>query len=196
MPKDVKIHFIGHSIGSYIILQLLEVPSIKERVVKSYLLFPTIEYMAETPNGKLLVNFVKHILKLVLFLAWIFMILPTFIQNILLYIYSAIRNVEDKHKETIRNIVNPDVLDKVFFMAFDEMDLVRERNQNSIVENVKKIKFYYGATDGWTPIKYYEKLKKDVPDVEAELCVRNFNHAFVLGMSVPVGQMVSNWILE
>lgn len=152
--------------------------------------------MAETTNGKLLVNYVRPILKLVFFLAWIFMMLPTFLQNFMLLAYSYIRDVDVKHKETIHDIVNPDILKKVFFMAYEEMDLVRERNRRIIEENIKRIRFYYGATDGWAPVKYYENLKRDIPDVDAELCVRNFNHAFVLRMSVPVAQMVSNWIIE
>ncbi|KAG5866152.1 hypothetical protein JTB14_017002 [Gonioctena quinquepunctata] len=47
IPKNARIHLIGHSIGSYIILELLEHPSIKDKVADVYLLFPTIEEMVQ-----------------------------------------------------------------------------------------------------------------------------------------------------
>lgn len=196
VPKDARIHLIGHSIGCHAILKLLEIPSIKKRVVKNYLLFPTIEHMATTSNGTLLVKYVKHILKLVYLLAWIFTLFPEFFQNILLRIYAMIRNVDKKQINTIRHFINPATLEKVFFMAYDEMDLVKERNKISIISNIKTIKFYYGATDGWVPVEYYAKLKQEIPKVNAELCTRDFKHAFVLASSVPVGNMVSNWFQE
>lgn len=61
VPKDAKLHLVGHSIGSWCILQLLKDQEIAKQVVRCYLLFPTIERMAETPNGKFLTNFVSLI---------------------------------------------------------------------------------------------------------------------------------------
>ncbi|EGW08216.1 UPF0554 protein C2orf43-like [Cricetulus griseus] len=51
VPKDVKLILIGHSIGSYIALRLMKhVPELP--VIHTFLLFPTIERMSETPNGR------------------------------------------------------------------------------------------------------------------------------------------------
>lgn len=51
IPEDARLHLIGHSIGSWIILNILKDESITKRVTKCYLLFPTIEHMATTKNG-------------------------------------------------------------------------------------------------------------------------------------------------
>ena len=49
-PNKTSLYLVGHSIGCHVILKMLKhvVPS---RVKKIFLLFPTIEKMAITPNG-------------------------------------------------------------------------------------------------------------------------------------------------
>lgn len=51
IPEDAQLYLIGHSIGAWCVLNLLRDDEINKRVKKCYLLFPTIEYMAETRNG-------------------------------------------------------------------------------------------------------------------------------------------------
>lgn len=59
--EDVNIILIGHSIGCYIILEVLNYMNkdLKKKVKKAFLLMPTIERMHESPNGKLLTFFYK-----------------------------------------------------------------------------------------------------------------------------------------
>lgn len=55
VPNDVELHLIGHSIGAKICLELLSrlaSESGENRRASAYLLFPTLERMAETPNGR------------------------------------------------------------------------------------------------------------------------------------------------
>ncbi len=54
VPKNVKLHLIGHSIGSKICIELLTrfTESGDHRQAYAYLLFPTLERMAQTPNGQ------------------------------------------------------------------------------------------------------------------------------------------------
>lgn len=51
VPDDVKLHLIGHSIGSKICLELVKQFKTKHNAA-AYLLFPTLERMAETPSGR------------------------------------------------------------------------------------------------------------------------------------------------
>lgn len=64
VPEDAKLHLVGHSIGSWLIMNLMRDEEIAKRVEKCYLLFPTVEYMKETPNGKFLNKFVRYLLKI------------------------------------------------------------------------------------------------------------------------------------
>ncbi|KAF5289724.1 hypothetical protein FQA39_LY03641 [Lamprigera yunnana] len=133
VPQSARIHFIGHSIGAYITLQLLKTSSLREKFLNT-------------------------------------------------------------HMDTIKNFIRPDALDKIFYMALDEMVLVKERDSVVLFENRDKIRLYYGACDGWVPQKYYRQLKTDIPDIQAELCSHNFEHAFLLRHPEEVGQLVVNWI--
>lgn len=52
VPENAKLHLVGHSIGSWMILNMLKDDVIAKKVTKSYLMFPTIEHMAKTSNGR------------------------------------------------------------------------------------------------------------------------------------------------
>jgi len=80
------------------------------------------------------------------------------------------------------------------------MDTIVSDNKNFpsqvIEQNLKKLIFYYGATDHWTPVTYYEDMKEKFPDGEIYLCERRLKHAFVLESSEEVAEMVAPWIQE
>jgi len=65
-----------------------------------------------------------------------------------------------------------------------------------IEQNLKKLIYYYGATDHLAPVTYYEDMKEKFPDGEIYLCGRKFKHAFVLESSEEVAKMVAPWIKE
>lgn len=174
------------------IVEMLDRPNIAKTVNKSYLLFPTVEYMAQTPNGKILTNYVKYVVWLLVFLSRMFTFLPTIVQNALINIYIYITGIPKYHLDNIKQVVKPGVLKRVFFLAYEEMDQVLQRNDRSIRDNLNKIKMFYGEHDGWTPISYYEKIKKDFPGIDVKLS--HLNHAFVLNASSAVGDIVCDWI--
>lgn len=76
------------------------------------------------------------------------------------------------------------------------MKRVREADVATIEANKKRLKLFYGATDGWTPGKYLVQLKERIPDLDAEMDTCGIRHAFVLQNSVKMGQMVAGWIEE
>ena len=51
VPKGVELLFIGHSIGSKIAVRLVDRFQSSHKT-RAYLLFPTIERMAQTPSGR------------------------------------------------------------------------------------------------------------------------------------------------
>lgn len=196
VPSDVKIHLIGHSMGSYIITQLLKNESINEKIIKSYLLFPTIEYIGDTPNGHFYQKLLPRFGAIILFLTWFFTILPSIIQDVLIWIYGIVTKTPKIHRKTIINMITPTVLGNIFFLATDEMKVIQERENEVIRANVKKLRFYFGAHDGWAPVSYCDKLKRDIPNVDAMICQRGFRHEFVRNNSKEVGLMLSGWIEE
>ncbi|XP_050308849.1 lipid droplet-associated hydrolase [Anthonomus grandis grandis] len=193
IPPDTKLYLIGHSVGSYMIVENLDDPDINAKVKKAFLLFPALEHMAETKNGQFLTTYVRPIVKLLLFLTWIYTILPSFLSAFLLYIYMYIANVPGElHKDNINQLLKPGVLKRVFYLAFEEMEQMKERNNTILKKNSDKIKYYYAKDDGWVPLKFYESLKKDVPNADAQLT--DINHTFVFRHSLEVANVVGDWI--
>ncbi|XP_066998972.2 lipid droplet-associated hydrolase [Anabrus simplex] len=186
VPRHVNLHLVGHSIGCKIILELLKDPSINSQVKKCYMLFPTVERMAVSPNGKFFTGIIKYIIPVILLLSWIFTLFPSSVKKILLNSYFFIHGTKGNVTRAAIKLINPTALRNVFFLALDEMDHVKELDH--------KFFFYYGTTDGWVPVKYYEDLKKDHPDVEAITCPYGYKHAFVLNSAKDVGSLVSKWI--
>lgn len=193
VPTDAKVHLVAHSIGSYMSVEILEHPDVKHKIKDVYLLFPTLERLGETKNAKFFNSLVGPFLPFILFLAWIFTILPNFFATLLLQIYMYIHNIPtDLHTLNIIELVKPGVLRRVFFLAFDEIGHVKERNNTIIARNKDKIKLYYSRIDGWVPESFYDDIRKEIPGVDAELT--NINHTFVFRHSVDVACSVADWI--
>lgn len=157
---------------------MLENASVRNKVKSVELLFPTIEYMAETGPGKLLLT-LSYIQQLIYFVGWFFSILPSIIQYFLIYCYCFITGLP--FKENYNNIVdlmNAKSLRRIFFMAYEELDQVKKRNESVLRNNLDKIHLLYGMSDGWAPISYHDNLKIDIP--EAKVSTTTCNHSFVV----------------
>ncbi|XP_044760095.1 lipid droplet-associated hydrolase-like [Coccinella septempunctata] len=194
VPEDSELHVIGHSIGSYMTLELLKEPDIEKRIFKTYLLFPTIEGMIQTPNGRFLYRFVRPILRIVYFLSWFFSILPRTISLSLLSIYMFLTDMPFSHRETIYYLINANVLRQVFSLAFEELEQVKERDDENLKKNSHRVHILYSETDGWCLPEFYTKIKKDFPDIQAR--TSRFNHAFIFNENQDVAEVVSKWITD
>lgn len=177
------------------IIELLKNTDIKKQIINSYLLFPTIERMAISPSGKILINFTKPLVPILVFLSWIFSVIPSIFKNSLFYLYLKLSGAPESFPQALIDMIKPSVLKRIFFLAFQEMEMVTERNNEAIKENKEIIKLYYGESDGWAPKNYYYDIQKDIPDIDAELCRKNYEHAFVAKNSIEVADMVGDWIL-
>ncbi|EDW92818.1 lipid droplet-associated hydrolase [Drosophila yakuba] len=197
VPSDVKIHLIGHSIGAWMILQLLENERIRNRIQKCYMLFPTVERMMESPNGWV---FTKVAMPLYSVFGYIFFsffnFLPVWLRLMLIQIYFLIFSIPRQFLGTALKYSKPSVAEKVVFLADDEMARVRGIQREIVEQNLDILKFYYGTTDGWVPVSYYEQLKKDYPKVDAQLDTKKIAHAFVLRHSKPMAVIVRDMIQQ
>ncbi|KAI4504481.1 hypothetical protein M0802_000031 [Mischocyttarus mexicanus] len=169
VPNDAKIYLIGHSIGCWFILNLLKDEDISKKVEKCYLLFPTIENMADTPNGRFLKNFLLHIVNLLLFLTWIFTFFPFYLKTFLIRLFGIFYGIPARSIDAVVLLLQPSVLKKVFRLADEEMKQVKELDHNIISQHTGKLWLYYSEKDNWTPISYYRNMKAKHPNVEVNL---------------------------
>lgn len=196
IPVNVKIHLVGHSIGAWIILQLLKQPAIKNRVQKCYLLFPTFERMQESRDGLLFTYLCAPFITFYLFLLRFFIMLPVPIRVFLIYIYFWVFSIPKIFTGTTLKYLTPSVIEKVVFLANDEMDVVKELEADTIANNIDLLKFYYGTKDGWVPVQYYNEIKERFPKIDATLDDKGIYHAFVLRSWEEMGLVVAKWFEE
>ncbi|EFN75984.1 lipid droplet-associated hydrolase [Harpegnathos saltator] len=194
VPENAQLHLIGHSIGAWVILNLLKDPDINKRVKRSYLLFPTIEHMAESPNGKLFCNIISRTARILIILSWIFSMFPLFLQTFMISIFNFFYGIPGKYNKIIQTLLNPRALYRVIKLANEEMKYVREADHDTISKNNDKLWFYYGTVDNWVPVGYYKNMISIHPDLNAQLCQRGFYHSFVLKHSVDMGHIVGDLI--
>jgi Lipid-droplet associated hydrolase len=194
IPKSVKVHIVGHSIGSKIILELLKDEEISQQVHQSYLLFPTIEKMVESKNGFWFYEVFNKIFFLLQFFYYAFHYLPLTVRTIILYGFCWLSSFPKFFLGTVIKASSPTALDKIWFMAQDEMKKVRKIDEETIKANMNRIKFYYGTTDGWVPTYFYHELIKKFPGIDAELCTEKIDHGFVVSHGPRMARMVSDWI--
>ncbi|KAJ9577706.1 hypothetical protein L9F63_005699 [Diploptera punctata] len=197
IPNNVNIILIGHSIGAKIIIDMLaNSDSIRSRVSKAYLLFPTIERMAESWNGKIMTRIIKHLVPIIIFLSWIFTLFPLFIKKLLLSLHFILRRIPTYHVAPTLKLINPTVLGNVFNLALEEMEKVRELDDKVIRQLSDVLFLYYGTTDGWVPVEYWKNMTEKHPEVKCKLCENKFDHAFVLRYSQEMADVLTDLINE
>lgn len=188
-----KLHLIGHSIGCWIILELLDKhPDIVQRTKSINLLFPTVQKMALSPSGKFLNKVIRPIHSLVILFITVIYFLPDVIKDLLVNIYLKLKSLPVHHKEGILKISNRYVGEKMLFMAYDEMDKVTLLNVTALDKIKHKTNVIYSTNDGWAPIHYMEDFKQFEPSLRIKEVP--YDHAFVLKSSGPVARIVAEYI--
>lgn len=185
-----KVHLIGHSIGAWMLIEILQSkPNIMKRVKSVHLLFPTLQKMADTVNGFIVNKLVRNLHYFIILFIHFLYLLPKKLVEYLIKFYGKINSLPQHHSKNILKYLNPKIVEKVMMLAYDEMDTVRNLN----IEGINKIKtitnVIYGSSDGWAPISYMEELNRFLPDIKMKEV--NIDHAFVLKSSETVAEMVS-----
>lgn len=104
--------------------------------------------------------------------------------------------IPERCVRAVREMLDPRCMRKVINLASEELKCVREADHETISKHADKLWFYYGATDGWVPVKYYKNLISKHPNLNAQLCQRGFKHSFVLKDDVDMGHIVGDLINE
>uniref|UniRef100_H3CD22 Lipid droplet-associated hydrolase n=1 Tax=Tetraodon nigroviridis TaxID=99883 RepID=H3CD22_TETNG len=194
VPKGTKLVLVGHSIGCYIILEMMK-RSPELEVLKSVMLFPTIERMARTPQGRVLTPVLCHLRYLAYLPLFLLSLLPDRVKASLISLaFGGIHSLDRTVIQPTVQLLSGDCAANAMYMAGQEMVKVLERDNVTIGKHLGKIIFYYGATDHWCPVEYYHDLRKDFPHGDLRLCEMGFRHAFVLDAGSDVAKLVVDWV--
>ncbi|XP_075057479.1 lipid droplet-associated hydrolase isoform X2 [Mixophyes fleayi] len=194
VPADMKLVLIGHSIGCYIILEMMK-RSADLKVLRSILLFPTIERMAQSPQGKVMTPLLCSLRYIVYMPFYLLSFLPEVMKTSLVkFALRGINSVDEACVAASLNLFRMECAANAMYMGSQEMVKVMERDSETIKQNVNKLIFYYGAKDAWCPVQYYEDIRKDFPKANILLCDKGIRHAFVLDSGKEVAAMIISWL--
>ncbi|EAR89376.1 alpha/beta hydrolase family protein (macronuclear) [Tetrahymena thermophila SB210] len=194
---NTKFIFVSHSIGSYIVLNILDYLP-KDKILHCFKLFPTIERMNEMPNYKhtnILTRFpVKQVSATI---AHILQYLPNFVKRVLIQLVLSNQNQQepiDDIVETVTSFLDYTTVYNISNMAQLEFTFVRKRQDDLLKKYINEITLYYGRNDNWATVDLYHQIKKDIPAIDARLDDHNLEHAFVVGGARTQAQLLQDWI--
>ena len=137
IPRHSKLILIGHSIGAYIILNLLKTCCRTSDITKAILLFPTIERMAVSPSGRYITPVVTHFKWLAVGTVAVFSILPAFFKQFLVHWWLSDRKrLMLSAVQSVLKLLTPQSVNGVVTMAQDEMKEVVDLNEEVIYYRV------------------------------------------------------------
>ncbi|XP_053565614.1 lipid droplet-associated hydrolase [Bombina bombina] len=196
VPADMKLVLIGHSIGCYIILEMMKATK-DIKVVQSILLFPTIERMSQTPQGKIMTPFLCSLRYIVYMPLFLLSFLPESLKAaVVRFAMWGIKSVDESSLTAALDLFRIECTANAMYMGSQEMVMVQKRDNDTIMEHLNKLIFYYGATDNWCPVQYYEDIRKEFPEGNIWLCEKGIRHAFVLDSSKEVASIIIQWLNE
>lgn len=187
---------IGHSIGCWMILKML--PRLDPaKICRVFLLFPTIEKMALTPNGQSFTSYLWTSLRIPFTgLVWMASkLIPYGLKKIVVdrHFSTTPREHLDHMTQGVINIDEKSTYN-ILKMAKQEMAEVVEPPFDVIDENIDKITLYYGEGDKWNVASCYEDMTARYPDKDVHIC--KFDHAFVECASNEVAEFVQSKIIS
>ncbi|XP_041361090.1 lipid droplet-associated hydrolase-like [Gigantopelta aegis] len=192
IPDNVRLILIGHSIGCYMILKLMD--QVPHKILRCFLLFPTIERMALSPQG-------VYVAPLLYYLRWLAVLavkalsyLSPHVQYRLILRYFKDFKVPECALNATMSLFDPVCVNKATFMANQEMQQVTRLPEDIIRKNISKLSFYYGSCDHWCPKEYCYQLKRKFPHADIYMCQNDFSHAYVLEASDKMADIIWSWI--
>jgi len=185
LAPNAEITLIGHSIGAYMALHLIDSLKNCSKVVG---ITPTIERMEQSPEGKRMTFHFSNLTPLYTAIFFIISLFPRSIRDLIVKLRGSY--VPCVHKCIRDEFLTSNAIWTAFFMAESEMAQVVERPDALLSRHSDKISLYYARDDRWTPREYFESLQKSHPSVKCHLLPAQIPHAFVEQHSAETVQFV------
>jgi len=192
LPYDSEIILIGHSVGAFIILEIMRRLQSTERIVKGVLLFPTVERITKTSSGRFWTSIALYMQQPLLWIVWLFNVLPFSLQHTLVDFCVLIRgfSYERNIPLAILSFLNEHGVRNMLQIVKDMIRIEDLPQETVIEENKDNIVFYYAEEDPWVPSSFYSKMTERFPSADIQKCTKQHKHAFVLYTAKRVGKLV------
>ncbi|TMW62212.1 hypothetical protein Poli38472_009705 [Pythium oligandrum] len=190
---DLKLIIIGHSIGSYLTLKIVE--AFPNQVAKIVLMQPTIHHIGRSAKGLQLApvfHHRQHSIKIVKLLEFL---VPMALRRFL------VRLAIGSHQEPVLHLaslalVNRHVFNNVLHMADQEMKTVGDMNEQLLREHEHKTLFVYSPIDGWVPNEFVQMFQLRLPRAGHRMVPQS--HGFMMddNGTRDMADHISQWIQD
>lgn len=187
-PGRYRVVFIGHSIGCYIILRLLQDRMVASTHAGSILIHPALENLALTKKGARISRYFNFKLDLVMkFTAYLCeFLLPSSLRLTLTRRICSpefINSASEVVIESIAQLGCSNAVTALVEMAKDEFKQVRDMDHKALVgPHADKLVLIYAKGDEWVNVSNREELLKCYPSLRIE--EQPALHAFVMDHGV------------
>lgn len=201
VPLKSKLVLIGHSLGCYMIMQLLKRNALaNHRVVKVGLLCPVVANMAESPAGMMFGPLFKnhpYVGKALIHTAsW----LPTsFLHNRFEKAFVERLRTPDLYRSSLVSLVvdflqRPHCVMNAVSIGVDSIDKLQELDVDTLQVYKDRCTIWYTPIDHWVPSGMYQTLAQRHKDFD----IKSFlvYHAFMLHAADEVAGVVGPWLSD
>nr|XP_046165046.1 lipid droplet-associated hydrolase isoform X1 [Oncorhynchus gorbuscha] len=138
VPRDSRLVLVGHSIGCYLILEMMKRDP-ELQVVKSVMLFPTIERMAATPQGRVMTPVLCRLRYVAYLPIFLLSLLPDVLKTFMVkLVFRGLRSLDHSTVPPTVSLINVDTAANAMYMGSQEMLEVLERDNFTINQNLDK----------------------------------------------------------
>ena len=193
-PKG-KYIVLGHSIGCYILFQALKEIKDINNIIGIYCLFPALQNLYNCfPLQYKILTFNYLLINIFSFLIKILKLFPL---CLIILFFKLISDVPSNNIACLINNVDFSSVKQILILAQDEGKYIKEYNKDFIdflkrISN--KLRMIYGKKDRYGNEEIANKMKEIIP--EANIKIVNILHAFVLGYSNDMFNVISETINE
>ncbi|SAL99308.1 hypothetical protein [Absidia glauca] len=177
-PSDTQYILMGHSMGSYVCAEVLKQRQ-QHNIIRLIALFPTLREIALTPNGVTLSRSLFRVpLPIVSGVVGLASLIPGPIRQSLTGLITGQKG--NGLKVTAHGLMHASVVKNVVHMARQEMELIKELDDDFYATHVDKFIMYYSRNDQWAPLDHYEFMTEKFPNAQVHLCAEDIPHAFII----------------
>lgn len=190
LPPAPVVHVVGHSIGAWLALSVLDGIPEPQRG-RGFLLFPTIERMAVTPAGRSMSPLFGPLRRPAVALSRLIRRLPGRDRLLTRALLSAVP--PEERADFLHGILqlHPTSLHNVLKLAGEELATVIERPDALLARHARRLTLYYGQPDAWNLPDMADGVASRHPEAEVIRCTRGIPHAFMFGGSTAMADLIS-----
>ena len=168
---NCRLVFVGHSIGCYVILRILQSQTIVARHNGSILIHPALENLTSTFGGMIASYILRA--KLDLAIKFILPIFPKVIKHKLVK-FLAFRGesssfLSEEAQSSLNQLLSKVGLNAVCELAKSEFTVVKHLDHNLLIKpHIEKLRVLYAAIDYWVTSSHVPELRSKYPDLHIE----------------------------